>query len=94
MFSANRNAIDDASRQGLFNTAMSAATGMPGQAMGGMDSAADNLFKLGGQRMSQNHSAQQGIGKALGNAATMGAGYALPAMGSNSLGGQKKGLAR
>lgn len=91
MLAANRNAIDDATRQNLFSMASGIATGVPQQAMAGVQGAAGNLNSLGQQRMSQNASAQQGIGKALGSAASMGAGYALPAMGASSLGGQKKG---
>lgn len=91
MLSANRNAIDDATRQNLFSMANSMATGAPQAAMSGLGSAAGNLNSLGVQRMSQNASAQQGIGKALGSAASMGAGYMMPAMGANTLGGQKKG---
>jgi hypothetical protein len=94
MLAANRNAIDDKTRQNLFSMAAGISTGTPQTAMAGLDGAADNLFKLGGQRMAQNQSAQQGIGKALGSAATMGAGYAMPAMGPGSLGGQKKGATR
>lgn len=91
MLAANRNAIDDASRMGLFNTAISTATGMPQQAMGGLGMAAGNLNSLGQQRIAQNQSAQQGIGKALGSAASLAGGYMMPAMSPTSLGGQKKG---
>lgn len=84
MLAANRNAIDDASRQNLFSTAIGTATGMPVQAIGGLSSAAGNLSGLGQQRMAQNQSAQQGIGKLLGSAATagMGAMGGMPAFGA------------
>lgn len=91
MLAANRNAIDDASRQNLFSTAIGAATGMPLQALGGLQGAAGNLNSLGQQRMNQNYQAQQGIGKALGSAASLAGGYFMPAMSPSSLGGQKKG---
>lgn len=84
MLQANRNAIDDATRQNLFSTAISTATGMPQQALGGLSNAADNLSKLGAQRMTQNYQAQQGIGKLLGSAASAGMG----AMGGG-MGGMK-----
>jgi hypothetical protein len=60
-------------------------------AASGIAGASANLNSLGQQRMAQNQAAQQGIGKALGSAAGLAGGYALPAMGANSLGGQKKG---
>jgi hypothetical protein len=66
MLSANRNAIDDSTRQNLFSTAMSAATGMPQQAMGGIGSAAGNLNSLGQQRIGQNQQALQGTGQLIG----------------------------
>ena len=84
MFAANRNAIDDGTRQNLFSMAGGMATGVPQQAMRGLDSAADNLSRLGAQRMNQNYQAQQGIGKLLGSAASAGMG----AMGGG-MGGMK-----
>jgi hypothetical protein len=91
MLAANRNAIDDATRQNLFSTALNVGQGAPVQAMGGLGNAADNLKDLGAQRISQNYQAQQGLGKLGGAAASLGGGYMLPAMGASSLGGQKKG---
>lgn len=91
MLAANRNAIDDATRQNLFSMGVSTATGMPQQAIGGLSQAAGNLNSLGQQRIAQNQSAQQGIGKAIGSAAGLAGGYMLPAMSASSLGGQKKG---
>lgn len=91
MLAANRNAIDDATRQNLFSMAGGMATGVPQQAMAGLSNAAGNLNSLGQQRMGQNYQAQQGIGKALGSAASLAGGYMLPSMSATSLGGQKKG---
>lgn len=105
VMAAQRNAIDDATRQNLFGNVMQFATGSPqtalggasgamsgaGGAMTGLGGASANLNSLGQQRIAQNQQAQQGIGKALGSAAALGGGYMLPAMGAGSLGGQKKG---
>lgn len=91
MFSANRAQIDDATKQNLFSTALNTGFGQGSAAMGQIGSAAGNLNSLGQQRMGQNASAQQGIGKLLGAAAGAAGGYMLPAMGASSLGGQMKG---
>jgi hypothetical protein len=79
IFSAQRNALDDATRQNLFGNVMSFATGTPQTALGGMSqagsmvgNAAGNLNSLGQQRMNQNFQAQQGIGKLAGTAAQLG----------------------
>jgi hypothetical protein len=91
MLAANRAQIDDVTRQNLFSTALNTGMGAPSQSMGAMNAAAGNLNSLGQQRMGQNQSAQQGIGKLIGSAAGAAGGYMLPAMGASSLGGQKKG---
>jgi hypothetical protein len=91
MFTANRNAIDDATRQNFYHNAVGTAMGAPAQAISGISSAAGNLKDLGAQRMNQNYQAQQGIGKTLGSAGMLVGGYMMPAMGASSLGGQKKG---
>lgn len=79
MFAANRNAIDDATRQNLFSAATNIGFGQGGAAMNGMGAAAGNLNSLGQQRMGQNYQAQQGIGKLIGSAA--GAAMGMPGVG-------------
>ncbi len=66
LMSAQQRAIDDQTRSSLFSTAMSAATGMPQQAMGGISGAASNLNSLGQQRIGQNQQALSGTGSMIG----------------------------
>lgn len=66
MLSANRNQIDDATRQNLFSTAINTGFGTGGSSMGQLGAAAGNLNSLGQQRMGQNQQALSGTGSLVG----------------------------